>query len=342
MNRPADFAARSDLPVDDAERVQTLQALGILDTAHEPAFDLLVELAAELCDAPYAFVTLVDADRTWIKAAHGIDLEQWPRSHSYCSMALLERLPMLHVRDVASDLRTAHRTPPGLPGHGLYCGAVLETSDGTRLGTLCVVDPRSRALDPRRQRQLQGLANQTIELIELRALRHELERAATTDPLTGLGNRRALMQRLREEAERCSRYGAGFSVLLLDLDHFKAVNDGRGHDAGDLVLGNVADLLRSMLRSADFASRYGGEEFCILLPHTDLRGALTWAEHFRLRLEKFQHRHASGSFVVTASIGIAAAPAHTQPTIRGLLQAADHALYRAKQNGRNRTELADD
>lgn len=341
MARPAHFTALSDLPPDEAARLQALHERMILDSGVEPEFDLLTRVAAELCDAPYAFVTLVDADRTWIKSAHGASITELPRSHSYCPLALLEREPLLQIGDVSADPRTAHVRAAGLPGKGLYAGAVLQTDAGHRLGTLCVVDGRCRELDGERQALLQGLARQAMQLIELRALRHELERAASSDPLTALGNRRALMQRLRDEAGRCSRYGAGFSVVLLDLDHFKAVNDANGHDAGDTVLANTADLLRAMLRSADFAARYGGEEFCVLLPHTDLRGALTWAEHFRLRLAEFEHRHEQASIRLTASIGIAHAAPHCEVAIRTLLQAADAALYRAKQRGRNRTELAE-
>ena len=178
-----------------------------------------------------------------------------------------------------------------------------------------------------------------MQLIELRAARRELERAAATDSLTGLANRRALLQRLREEAERCARHGAGFAVVLIDLDRFKSVNDLHGHEMGDTVLINVAGLLSSLSRTADVAARYGGEEFCVLLSHTDLVGARVWAEHLRQRLAEAEHCSGHARLHVTGSFGVAAAPAYTQPDVAALLRAADSALYRAKQGGRDRVEL---
>lgn len=169
----------------------------------------------------------------------------------------------------------------------------------------------------------------------------ELERLARTDPLTGLSNRRHFMEVLEREVERSRRYARPLSVVILDLDHFKNVNDTHGHAAGDGVLVEAAKVLRSVCRDLDLAARLGGEELALILPETEVRGAHTVAERVREKIEAASHVSPTGQqFTVTTSIGVAAA-AETTPNGEALLQASDQALYRAKARGRNRVELAD-
>ncbi|HKJ01798.1 MAG TPA: GGDEF domain-containing protein, partial [Longimicrobiales bacterium] len=141
------------------------------------------------------------------------------------------------------------------------------------------------------------------------------------------------------EVERAHRYGRALSMVLLDLDYFKKVNDTHGHAAGDEVLRAAAGVLRSVCRELDLAGRLGGEELALLLPETDALGAGTVAERVRTRLEATRHRSPAGeTFSVTASFGVASVGAGVE-TGEALLQAADEALYRAKRGGRNRVIL---
>jgi diguanylate cyclase (GGDEF)-like protein len=157
-----------------------------------------------------------------------------------------------------------------------------------------------------------------------------LQEMATTDPLTGVGNRLAMGQELeRQEAERV-RYGRPYSILLVDLDHFKAINDRHGHAAGDRVLREVAVTLLGSLRGADRAFRYGGEEFLVLVPETTREGAEAVAERIRERIEKAPIREGPTRIYVTVSVGGAEAGDDD------VLVRADRALYRAKRSGRNR------
>ncbi|MBI3735389.1 diguanylate cyclase, partial [Candidatus Sumerlaeota bacterium] len=134
----------------------------------------------------------------------------------------------------------------------------------------------------------------------------ELERLSKTDELTGLFNRRHLRESLIAEMLRADRYNSPLSVLLLDLDHFKVVNDTYGHDAGDKVLAGTAALLKREIRLTDLASRYGGEEFCVVLPETDAAGALVLGERIRAALERTEFTHLGEvTFHVTCSIGVA-------------------------------------
>jgi diguanylate cyclase (GGDEF)-like protein len=138
------------------------------------------------------------------------------------------------------------------------------------------------------------------------------------------------------ELDRARRYGHSVAVLMLDLDHFKAINDTRGHLIGDGVLKDTAEILRSAVRSADFVARYGGEEFVIVLPETSMDGAVTFAERLRERITSTAFSGGHGvTLQLTVSIGVSLFPGPRITSVDDLLSAADTALYRAKNDGRN-------
>jgi diguanylate cyclase (GGDEF)-like protein len=165
----------------------------------------------------------------------------------------------------------------------------------------------------------------------LRTKNEELERLSVTDVLTGISNRRYLMQRLADEQGRARRLGRGFSILMMDVDFFKKYNDTFGHQAGDEVLARVGAVLRQTIRAVDCAARYGGEEFLVVLPDTGMDGAVEVAE--RLRAKMAGQEFEGGT--VTLSVGVAAFPEHGE-TSETVVGAADAALYRAKREGRDR------
>jgi diguanylate cyclase (GGDEF)-like protein len=159
---------------------------------------------------------------------------------------------------------------------------------------------------------------------------------AATDSLTGLPNKRAVYDTLKRTLAQASRTLTPFALLLIDLDHFKEINDRLGHPAGDQALANVAVALTSAIRESDFAGRNGGEEFAVMLPDTDLEGALETAEKIRLAIGGVE---LPGDAMLTASLGVALYPQHATSTDR-LERLADAALYVAKRTGRNRVEVA--
>ncbi len=179
---------------------------------------------------------------------------------------------------------------------------------------------------------------QRAHLLETaRADNVRLAALAQTDPLTQVLNRRALTDRLVSELDRARRYGHSVAVLMLDLDHFKLVNDTRGHLVGDDVLKETAEILRGAVRSADFVARYGGEEFVIVLPETSLDGAVTFAERLRERIASTIFQGGIGvTLTLSVSIGVSLFPGPRITSVDDLLTAADTALYRAKEDGRNR------
>ncbi len=172
-----------------------------------------------------------------------------------------------------------------------------------------------------------------------RANQEELERLANFDSLTGLHNRRAILHRLDEHIKQVRRYEGELSLIMLDIDYFKKVNDQYGHLIGDEVLENVAVLMQQNVRNTDSVGRYGGEEFIVVLSETDLSSALIVAERLRSAIEAAEMRDFEGNmFGITVSQGVSSyKPGEDK---QSLISRADDALYRAKQNGRNRVETS--
>ena len=171
-------------------------------------------------------------------------------------------------------------------------------------------------------------------------LRGSLRNAAFRDPLTRLYNRRYVFKVLRDELKRYRRYADPFSVMLIDADHFKKINDRFGHRAGDTALKAIADACRKSVRDIDTVGRFGGEEFIILLPHTKAADAAIVAERIRAAMLESRIVWQGEQLEVTLSLGVAEAGLHAD-SFDDLITAADYALYTAKKGGRNRTVIAD-
>jgi diguanylate cyclase (GGDEF)-like protein len=170
----------------------------------------------------------------------------------------------------------------------------------------------------------------------LRKKNAQLERLTRTDPLTNIANRRHFMHSIEMEFARLERYKRPMSFIMLDVDHFKKVNDKHGHQAGDQVLVDVAGLLAESVRDTDVAARYGGEEFAILLPETDGSRAFIVAERCRKLIEKMETVFEENTIRVTASFGLVSLPDDRISTVHDIISVADENLYTSKREGRNR------
>ena len=332
-------------PPDDHRRLAALQRYQAPGACASEDFSFLTGLAAQLCGVPYAMITLVDAGHVKVLASTGLALDTLPREHCYCSLAVLGQ-HATDIEDLAADPRTAHMPMTvSAPHMRMYSSVALATPDGHAIGTLCVMDTRPGRLATGQADILRRLAGQAMALLEARAARHALQAAqaqlaelATTDELTGLHNRRALLGKLSFEVARTRRFRTPLSALLIDLDGFKAVNERHGHEAGDLVLANVGRLVRENVRVIDLAGRYGGQEICVLLPNTPKEGALKLADNLRGKIAAQIHREAGRLLPVTASIGVGSFNHMDINDGDSLLRQAEQALARAKANGRDRVE----
>lgn len=229
---------------------------------------------------------------------------------------------------------------PGTVVRGLSALKIFPLRTGESVvGTLVCGSRAAGGLPEAAQKELSMLALQAAQALVRTRLYEQAERLATTDGLTGLLNRRTFSAQIQGRLREAQRYSRPLSLLLLDIDHFKKVNDTHGHPAGDAVLRGVASVAQKQARETDIVARYGGEEMALILPETDARGAHAIAERLRKAVGAAGYPTERGNLHVTVSVGVATWPGSGEAA-EALLEAADRALYRAKQAGRNRVSAA--
>ena len=207
---------------------------------------------------------------------------------------------------------------------------------GEVIGVLEILKLEPAAFTRDDLRTLTIIANQAAFAIRNAHLYSEVMQLAITDSVTGLGNHRLFKEVLANELARAKRYGRQLSLLMLDIDHFKKINDYYGHQMGDSVLMELGSQLKALIRNTDLAARYGGEEFCLILPETGPVEAMASAERIRRKVDE---KKFVGSLRLTVSIGVATYPRHATD-LDGLIRAADSACYEAKGQGRNLVVLS--
>jgi diguanylate cyclase (GGDEF)-like protein/PAS domain S-box-containing protein len=461
-------------PPNEQERLAELRKYDILDTEPEAAFNSMVQLAAYICQTPFAAISLVDENRQWFKAIYGVDAKETPRDVAFCAHTILQEEPLV-VPNALDDFRFCDN--PLVTG-GLdirfYAGVPLVTSSGYRLGTLCVIDQKPRQLSQEQLDAIKTLADSVMAHLDLR-LSHkqirsyvdELQLAASIfetaaeamlvtdpqnrivtanpafttttgyalhevvgkdpkflssgmqgaefyqkmwhdlntvghwsgelwnrrkngelyaeslsiktvfnedgtkrmhlalfsdvtqkkqadeliwkqanfDPLTGLPNRRLLLDRLQQAMASSARSNHHAALLFIDLDNFKALNDTQGHDVGDLLLQQVAQRLKTCVREGDTVARLGGDEFVIVLEELNTHAAEAAAQtetvgekilatlSLPYLLAEHEHRN-------TPSIG-ATLFNNKQSGLEDIMKQADIAMYQAKKAGRNNLRFFD-
>lgn len=319
----------------ESQRLAALYRYGVLDTEPEAAFDAITELAACICQTEAALLSLVDQDRLWFKAQLGFDRNSAPRAHAPCAQAIEQADDRPMLVDPAGDPRfAAHPALGAAAGWHLYAGAPLVTPQGWAVGTLCVLDHAPRALTARQQQALQLLAGQAVAQLELRRAQALLELQGNTDEVTGAWNRTAFERRLAEEWARWSRHGGSLALLAVDVDRFKHYNDLHGHARGDIALQQVAHALEGSLRAHDVLAHCGAGEFSVLLPATDMSGAMAAAERMRQALGSVTW--ADEPLTVSIGVAVSARDRDVEPT--ALADRAHRALTRAKAQGRDCVE----
>jgi len=204
------------------------------------------------------------------------------------------------------------------------------------LGMVVLMFEKTNTLGTYEIELLEVLGNQAATSIANAKLYEEIERLAVTDGLTGLFNHRHFQETLAQEFNRLERFSEPISLLIIDIDHFKKINDSYGHPVGDAVLKKVSGIIRKTIRNIDIPARYGGEEFAVILLGTDTNGALKMAERLRKSIADAKFSSEQNAFNVTVSIGIST-NAREMRKKEDLVEQADKALYNAKRTGRNRS-----
>jgi diguanylate cyclase (GGDEF)-like protein len=328
------------VPANESFRLSTVSDYRVLDSKNDARFDNLVQIAAAHFNMPIAVVSLVDAERQWLKAAVGVAMADTPRQDTFCAHTIMAPDDILVVEDARRDDR--FRDKPmvtGAPHIRFYAGAPIIAANGTVLGAVCVLDHVPRRFGADDRAMLARLAGVARSLLDLHRRNELLRERAERDPLTGLLNRRGLEAKL-DQRLKAAINGEGCGLLYLDLDHFKQVNDSHGHATGDYLLEEIASRLRDAVRPGDSVARIGGDEFAIVLAHPVdqvimelVAQKVLWACTVPVKLH---------GAMIRPSLTVGGALAPRDAIMPGdLLRKADRELYRAKRSGRGRIAIAD-
>lgn len=315
MKKPA-------IPLTEKKRVATLQDLHILDTEPEERFDRLTRIAKRLFDAPFAMVSLVDENRQWFKSQSGIQLKETSRDISFCAHAILDDKTFI-VNDTAKDIRFADNPlVVGHPHYRFYAGHPLKAPNGEKIGALCIVDQKPRTFKKDDIEILQDLASMVERQLAVVQL-------ATHDELTNISNRRGFLAMAQNSLHICARENIAASLVFMDLDKLKLINDQFGHTEGDKALTVFADNMKQVCRNSDIFARLGGDEFVVLLTNTLAQDAEVIINRQKALLENY-NKTANNQYNIEFSYGITSITPSGSDSIETLLAKGDALMYENK------------
>jgi diguanylate cyclase (GGDEF)-like protein len=279
-------------------------------------------MACKLFEVPIAMVTLVDDKRQWFKSCVGLNVSETARDISFCGHAILSD-EVLVVSDAEKDVRFADNPLViGDPHIRFYAGCPIKSLNGSRLGTLCIIDGKAKAFSKQDLEFLKDLASMVereLAFIEL----------ATIDELTGLSNRRGFMTNARYIINLCDRQQISCSLIFIDLNGFKNINDKFGHAEGDKALADFANLIKSSFRNSDILARLGGDEFVVLLTDTSKSSAEISMSKFQKVIDEY-YAAVNHGYGISCSYGIVGYDLNRHMTIERLLDDADSLMFEHK------------
>lgn len=309
---------------DEQARLETLRSLSILDTLPEERLDRLTRMAKRLFGVPIALVSLVDENRQWFKSCFGLSVSETSRDISFCGHAILGN-DLFIIPDAIEDERFADN-PLVLndPFIRFYAGCPLSAPNGRKLGTLCIIDRQPRHFGKEDLEALKDLASMVER--ELSAVQ-----LATLDELTNISNRRGFMMLAQHSLHLCAREKISASMVFMDLDKFKPINDTFGHAEGDQALTVFAEQMKAACRDADVYARLGGDEFAMLLINTSREPAENIVARLRQSVEEY-NQEAKRGYDITFSHGIVEFNPEKQHTIEAMLADGDSLMYALKKS----------
>ena len=313
-----------DIPHDDHARIKSLRALNILDTPPEESFDRLTRMAKRLFGVPIAIVSLVDENRQWFKSSIGVTTTETPRDISFCGHAILGDGPFV-IPDTFADVRFSDN-PLVLndPFIRFYAGYPLKAPNGRTIGSFCIIDREPRDIGDDELEVLRDLA----ALVEREIAAVQM---ATLDELTGITNRRGFMALSRHSIRFCGRQKLAASLVYMDLDNLKPINDSFGHGEGDRVLRVFADLMASTFRDSDIYARLGGDEFVVFLSNASVAQAEAIVARLHTAVEK-ENQTGGRSYEISFSHGIVECDPDKNYTVDTLLADGDALMYGLKKS----------
>lgn len=323
-----------NFPDNEKQRQRAVDKLEILDTLPEDAFERVTRMTAKIMDTPIACVTIVDKNRQWFKSKVGLEASETERRVSFCGHAINTK-SLFIVTNAKEDSR--FRDNPLVtsdPNIAFYIGVPVLSPDGYAVGTLCAISDSPKNPTGDQQKLM-------IDLAKIVESELSLREQSTTDMLSGLINRRQFLLQAQLELSRSQRSKKPISLLMLDVDHFKKVNDTIGHDAGDKIIASIGkELLKLFKRPGDSVARLGGDEFIAILSDTDVDGATVLGDKvlkvLNAEIQKLVGNDARPGNKPTVSIGIAVIKhAEDEPEIEDVMKIVDAALYESKHKGRS-------
>lgn len=312
-----------DTPRDEQTRLETLRSLSILDTPPEERFDRLTRMAKRLFGVPIALVSLVDENRQWFKSCFGLSVSETPRDFSFCGHAILGN-DVFIIPDTLVDERFADN-PLVLndPYIRFYAGCPLRGPNGSKMGTLCIIDRKPRIFSNDELEALTDLAamvEREISAVQL----------ATLDELTKISNRRGFMILAQHSLHLCARQKLSASLVFMDLDKFKLINDTFGHAEGDRALMAFAEHIKTACRDSEIFARLSGDEFVMLLIGTSRDRAEGVVSRLRQSVKKYYQESERG-YDISFSHGIVEFSPEKHHTIDAMLADGDSLMYGHKR-----------
>jgi diguanylate cyclase (GGDEF)-like protein len=310
-------------PEDEEQRLNTLKSLNVLDTSPEERFDRLTRMAKRMFGVPIALVSLVDENRQWFKSCIGLSIKETSRDISFCGHAILGNEVFIVTDATKDDRFLDNPLVINEPHIRFYAGCPLRFTNGSKLGTLCIIDKQPRNFDAEDMEALKDLAS-TAER-ELAAVQ-----LATQDELTNIINRRGFIMLGKHSLDLCVRENIPACLAYIDLNDFKLINDRFGHAIGDKILIDFTNLVGKICRDSDVFARLGGDEFVILFIGMKKVDSEEFFRRLLQLLEEYNQESISGHDI-KLSYGVVDFDKDKHKSIESLLADGDSHMYMAKK-----------